>query len=832
MSIRSLFLSLASISSRIKASDLSLLSLCVNSEAIGNSLFHRDIDLKLVESREFQFFADLLSTTFFSEFLIDINSLTNYFEYQIHSELKKSFTEFPSIQSYQFNTLRISTSLAEQSYHILRFNTQFLKGNSLNQAFLYCYRIAVILSNKIQELLLFLNDFDVCRDEIQKLIMPTEFLLFDGLGDPHNNARSVLKLSCTKTRQFIFYKPRFYDGEILWDSICSCLSPPAHYQSTQRTRLLASNGFFEEGVSYSQVARDRWPSLYQKFGFELFVAHLSRHTDLWFDNLICTSEGFIFIDHENIMQPISISPFRLRNQNGSERDISLDPALSVLMTMALAQPMAMSSSSMFQDMGCLSYQSNYRWPHLLNDDSMWSHPEHLPDVEGQCFPFEFIDSIKLGYTQAHSLMIKHKKNVANLLHTFKGRTRVIRRSTFDYYDIQRNLFSLQNCITGLQRWTYLVKTLSDQIHTTSYGDFSWDENLALTSEVIQLDNGDIPYFYSDFDQYNLFDSSMNAVGTFSLDIDAHLRNLDSPVYISHQLELLSLSASLHASISPSQLLVCSDNLKQQSNLTYRDESQDFALILFNRLSNYLEQFVESSTMSPVILYNFHANCLYISEPIPYSLSGIASTLDAYLSLLLLRPGFFQQSNLSTLSTAFHSLNSWLDKENSRITDSLSKLLYLNNIDLLAHKLGFCMDYIDRIDQSAIGSDGCLDQENTFKFTSDLFLPNFSLHELSLNIKSSDPRDSLSTDKIISLRYKTYQALVEHDIDAFGVFIRDESLQHLLVPSIVDNSNSLVDLSISQLFASACRGFDSGWKGWINCGIFLDLALIKHLKPMR
>ena len=165
MSIRSLFLSLASISSRIKASDLSLLSLCVNSEAIGNSLFHRDIDLKLVESREFQFFADLLSTTFFSEFLIDINSLTNYFEYQIHSELKKSFTEFPSIQSFQFNTLRISTSLAEQSYHILRFNTQFLKGNSLNQAFLYCYRIAVILSNKIQELLLFLNDFDVCRDE-------------------------------------------------------------------------------------------------------------------------------------------------------------------------------------------------------------------------------------------------------------------------------------------------------------------------------------------------------------------------------------------------------------------------------------------------------------------------------------------------------------------------------------------------------------------------------------------------------------------------------------------------------------------------------------------
>ena len=74
--------------------------------------------------------------------------------------------------------------------------------------------------------------------------------------------------------------------------------------------------------------------------------------------------------------------------------------------------------------------------------------------------------------------------------------------------------------------------------------------------------------------------------------------------------------------------------------------------------------------------------------------------------------------------------------------------------------------------------------------------------------------------------------IANNINTFGMIVRDEPMHYILASSMQDNLNSLDSLSNPQLFASACRGFDSDSKSWISCGIFLDLALIKDLSSLR
>ncbi len=828
MNSDSLFLELASVSSRVKLSlnpqtlaqhcNFSLHGFALDSSA----LFNPSVNQLLLSSNSYRFFIDLTSSRFYTDFY-DSHSLTEYFNNQILQSLRLEFPSFPKFSSFCVDTTEISKNLSSSCFEILSINSNFSQETKLNRAHLYCYRIAVLLAQRIDELKLLLSDFLDHYLELKKFINFTQVILFDGLGDPHNNCRSVMKLQQANTNQFVFYKPRFCDGEKLWDLIKSKLGK-SFYHSSNIFRIEANFGFFEEAVSYQSVQESLWPELYQKLGFDLFIAHLTRHTDLWFDNLICTPDGLTFIDHENIYQPISKPYLRKYNLNGSERDPSLDLSLSVLMTMSLSQPMKMASTSIFQDMGCLSHLAVYRWPHLFDDSSTWEHSEHLPSSENKCMPIWFTSDIKTGYLDAHRCFLTNKDVVYKILLDFKSRTRVIRQSTFDYYDIQRQLYSNIECISGQQRWEFLVTAVSKS-YASLDGDFNWNDDLALLSEVIQLDNGDIPYFYADFAETSLFDASLNNVGSFEFNIRSHLDNLLSPNYIDQQLNLISLSSNLHASISPSSSLLNTVNSSYQSHsvtLSIQDNLQS----LFHKLSSYLNQFIAGNTLTPCINHSFESNCLFIGEPSHSGITGIASSLEAFLDLFFISPSLYTQSSISLVTSAFNFLDSFFQKisKNPSFHESISwsSLFYLSDLCILKAKYDFFLD--------------CSSQLISGSYKLELFATHYlSLYQdsvffsaferLNHDIVDVKQNDLLSTEKLKYLRLKTFQFPIDEKSENLTDLFNDESLRHLLLLHVLDNDLSSRSLLTSQSLATASFAFDSGWKGWANFGVFIQFALL-------
>ena len=481
------------------------------------------------------------------------------------------------------------------------------------------------------------------------------------------------------------------DDQILFSS------PLIDEESTPR--LIAKNGFFELEKKYLDFDHSQWNHLYYKLGFDIFTAHLTKHTDLWFDNLVCSKDGFVYIDHENILQPVVIPKQREINLNGSRRDGSNDIANSVLMTMALSHPMRMVSSDLFQDMGCLSYKSSYRWPHLLDDNEVWLYSNHLPSrQEADCLPYLYAEAIKNGYRHGSVQFKEHRESILNLLVQFSGQVRVIRRSTFSYYNILRDLNNQPKAISGLDRWNFLVDQVQHETVQNSV-ELTWDENEALFSEVIQLDNGDVPYFYGNSSDGSLYDTCENRVGKFSIHIESHLNNFLNPDYINKQLNLISKSTHLHESITP-------EELKQKHNIKIKDRLTNQAGIslepnlLFDNIRSVLQDFVDGQFHICSILHSFHSNCLFIGEPLHYGLTGIVSTLDSFLSLVLLFPQFLETSDLAIVKGSFQFLqiffNAHKQKFPSSSSDDWDSICYQSDLDFLRPKYQYLLNYHNQI----------------------------------------------------------------------------------------------------------------------------------------
>ena len=773
----------------------------------------------------FTLFSDLISAEF-GNHLVDSESLSQYFNAQISYYLAQHFSSFPRIKTIFFDTSKISNNLSCLCYSTLKYNFKYTQNINLNRAHFYCYRVAVLLFQRIEELKLLLSDFIAHYSNLNEWINSSRIILFDGLGDPHNNCRSVMKLQSAYSETNMFYKPRFCDGEKLWAYIQSVLYPSSAKPFVP-FRIEAENGFFEEAIQYQSFPKESHPKLYQNLGFNLFIAHISRHTDLWFDNLICSSRGFTFIDHENILQPINKPLQRLRNLNGSDTDPLLDLSLSVLMTMSLAYPMEMISASIFQDMGCLSHKSVYRWPHLVDDSSTWQHSDHLPSTHSDCIPILYTDHIKEGYLEAHQSFLDKKDIIYHIFNTFKSKTRVIRRSTFDYYDLQRALYSTKGCITGEQRWSFLVDSVSKS-QSPLKGDLQWNEDLVLLSEVMQLDNGDIPYFYAEFEESNLFDAAFNNVGSFNFDMLSHLNNFLSPIYIEEQIRLISLSSHLHASICPSKILFDPKNVSYTSHISI-SQIDNYPLALFHKLSNYLNEFITGNTLPACIQHSLNSNCLFIGEPSHSGIAGFASSLEAFLDLFFIFPSVYSNASFSLVNSAFSFLDQFFksaSKQKSNDTHlGWSSLFYYSDLSLLKCKYNFFVDYIN---QTHIFSDKHQEIAANYLNLHKIISIHSSLNKLSVELDNVCQKDLLSSNKIKYLRLKVFQLAIVKDSISMTSIINDETLSHILAQSIIANNTS-ADFSSTtkQLLATACFAFDSGWKGWLNFGIFINLALLNQ-----
>lgn len=819
-----IYLELASISDRIKATNQN--SKVTNKTRIQNNLsdlFSSHIDRSLLKKKSYFYFKELISDEFSSSNLDSPETFATYLEKTFSKELSEHYPQFPQISSFHLNINSIVYSLSTSTFSILHQNISFLSSEKANRAHLYCYRVSKMIVQKIDELRLFIDDLVICKDQIHAKFGFCTFNLFDSLGDPHNNSRSVIQLQSDSNSRSFFYKPRSCDGEKLWETIKSSLSSPL-IDEESTPRLIAKNGFFELEKKYLDFDHSQWNHLYYKLGFDIFTAHLTKHTDLWFDNLVCSKDGFVYIDHENILQPVVIPKQREINLNGSRRDSSNDIANSVLMTMALSHPMQMVSSDLFQDMGCLSYKSSYRWPHLLDDNEVWLYSNHLPSrQEADCLPYLYAEAIKNGYRHGSVQFKEHRESILNLLVQFSGQVRVIRRSTFSYYDILRDLNNQPKAISGLDRWNFLVDKV--QLVTVQNSvELCWDENEALLSEVIQLDNGDIPYFYGNFFDRLLYDTCENRVGEFTIDIERHLNNFLNTDYINKQLTLISKSAHLHESITPEELKH-KHNLNIKNRLTNQTGISLEPICLFDRIRSILQDFVDGQLHISSILHSFQSNCLFIGEPLHYGLTGIVSTLDSYLSLFLLYPQFFKASDKAILKESFKFLQMFYNMRKQNLpssSNSWDSICYESDLDFLQPKYHYFLNHHDQIDkiQQYIG---CFSElRDSYK----PLRPTIEKAKLTVDVQHLQSLDIISSDKIKFLRFNILEGLFGLSNFMFLSHIQDASLRHLLLKNPSINPQSIQDISVEQLTETALLGFDAGWTGWVNCGIFLDLALIR------
>ncbi|MCU0436822.1 MAG: type 2 lanthipeptide synthetase LanM [Raineya sp.] len=443
------------------------------------------------------YFYNVVNSNHFKILKINENIFIKHFSNQVFRFIIYDFC-FNTLQ-YEFNKLKVnSVDFDSKQFVEYTNNIEWIEYYFEEYPVLYC-KIDMFLNCQtlyLQEILYNLDkDFNILKQDF-KINNPLSSVNHF-LGDFHNNNKCSLILYFGNIK--LLYKPHSLKSDVWFHN-----SNPLQL-SKVKILDMKDYGYAEYIIPAKQNTKDDLKKYYYNFGFLTGFFNIIGTTDLISDNVIAGKDSPVFIDLETIFSVDIKEGEKNKKKNNTFDFFRKSIMISGLLTEEITFE-ANRDSPFFLRHATTKDMSDYVkevFPKTIIKEKFANIPlnnakksKHLPCLNNESTEIrDFIDNYLLGF---NNFFTYHKQNINIEIPNLK--VRFLFRNTEQYATLLKES-NKPYYLKNKKKYTNLfTKSLKSTI-----------KNIA-KSEVIQIMNGDIPYFYFYTQQEeSLFDSQDNII---------------------------------------------------------------------------------------------------------------------------------------------------------------------------------------------------------------------------------------------------------------------------------------------------------------------------------
>ncbi|MCL0330813.1 type 2 lanthipeptide synthetase LanM family protein [Apilactobacillus xinyiensis] len=436
---------------------------------------------------------------------------TIIYEMHLNDESNNLFGSSPESKYDYFN----SNFLNHNSYIIQILN----KNNSMFNA------ISILISNSFENLKQMTDRLLIDKKEIEKnFFNQKHFTLIQDISsnasDSHRNGKMVFKIKMDNGFSLI-YKPRPIYNEIIYQRYLKHFinSSTKKYKNLYYKIISKKSYGWCEYVEYrSCISSENVKKYYHNFGITIFVNMLLNTNDLHFENLISNLSSPIIVDTECIMSNFVTSS----KKDSAEHLVFKKINSSVLRSGLLPTYVNLDGNQVdYSAMnGSTDIKLPYKVPRVTNmyrsdmkiiyiNPKIKKNNNKVTLNNETINPYKYISNILNGFVGAYKHAIKIKDTLLKETNKINDlNSRVLLKNTQQYSMLLRTSYHPMFCKIPDERFKFL--------HSIGKG-LSIENDIdrfILSSEVADLYNNDIPYFYSNFKSKSLYNSKGQYITNF------------------------------------------------------------------------------------------------------------------------------------------------------------------------------------------------------------------------------------------------------------------------------------------------------------------------------
>lgn len=533
------------------------------------------------------------------------NSVNNEEEYREYNEL------FLTVE-YQ--------NIFKKKYPLLFRKINKLKNN-------FCDYTCTILDHIVKDQNNLLREFEQPNIQAKELLN----LKYDK-GDTHNGGKSVVILEFSDKK--LVYKPHSLSNERFFNYLLKELNS----RSSFNLKTIKNLDCFTYG--YQEFVEEEIPqnkecikSYYLNLGALTSIAYFLTLSDIHFDNILISNDSPVFYDIETL--------FSVQGNKGDVKHPNMINNVlntSILPTNPTEVFQKLDVSGMF---GNFSYKDEYyENKFLINEytSDIQFVQKRLPVLKKSMVnnslekmdPFNYLDNYLDGFSKYSSFLFQNKTFLIDFI--FKNLdesniNRVVPRDTQLYFEF----------LEALHNANYLQDTKQEnKVLDLLYKNKSLDQSV-INSEVRQLRQGDIPYFYHSVTSKDLNDYE-GMVSKGYIDSKVH-------VNIINYIETINKKdIDFQQSLIEKSFLLLKDNIFSSKLKNITSGSIDTIEIQRNKILEVCKKYLDNLLNKNLFYIEGYTNLLCTKLFPEVSMGGIDYDLYENFGILLLLAKFDKFSN--------------------------------------------------------------------------------------------------------------------------------------------------------------------------------------------
>lgn len=479
-------------------------------------------------------YASIQCDTYFSSIsverknVIDIRALKNSILKNIEEKIV-SFTIKPVVLEMNIANLRNELEGDNPEEKFISFIHNSLSSTQQVLHFLSEYpvlarRLVELTDKSLNHHFKVINRFINDISEIQETLIPITSSLVDiqvDAGDTHNGGQTVTILTFDNLHKLV-YKPRSLSVDSQFQELLKWCNRMGFKLKFSTLKMIDKDHYgWQECISYTECdTKEDVENFYYRLGGYISILYSLNAIDFHFENLIAQGQHPYLIDLESIFHPL---------QPMSEQSTAQHQAMKLLMTSVLGTGLlpihhktAKDSPLEVSGIGGEEGQVISNIEYLKNDNTSnmkiertQTHIEsraNRPKYKGEAVnPVGYVSSVLEGFESMYSILMDNKEDLLGkdgiLAPFLNTTTRFIVRNTELYarfIQMGKHTDYLQN---GLDQ-----QRLIDLMW--NYGRISNNHLKIIPSEINDLLQGDIPYFYTKPNSTIIWDSNNQEIHGF------------------------------------------------------------------------------------------------------------------------------------------------------------------------------------------------------------------------------------------------------------------------------------------------------------------------------
>lgn len=451
--------------------------------------------------------------------------------------LEKIFTNlYVRLVNMSFRTIVMETNIASED-GILEGNSNESKGkyycevllknkDYLKEIYEIYPELIRLLDNYVENTLNYLRDIFTDIDILVKEKNCKFGMLLEvknGLGDTHNNGKSVAKIVFEK--KTLYYKPRQLTMEKRYSELLKwCEKQIPNYKSIKCGKVYEiSNSGFMEAISYSECnTLDEVSDFYYKIGELLCILYTLNSKDFHCENIIADGDSPVLIDLETLLH----GTLEDKKEDNIIYSVNNTIQESVIGTSLLPTLLPNTNTEEAIEVGGIGKGmkqiSPFKTQVLRNTKAdnieiefvnkelplAQNYPKYNGTVIG-CS--NYLQEVRNGFSCIYLWILEHKEAYVNELKTLFGEVecRVICKNTNIYTQLLETGYHPDVLHNKWDRKIYLCR-----LGLLLIQNKDWDRISLYKSEYNELLNGDIPIFYmrtNDYTVYNRYNEKIFSV---------------------------------------------------------------------------------------------------------------------------------------------------------------------------------------------------------------------------------------------------------------------------------------------------------------------------------